>query len=242
MDDTNQTNNDGNTPPVPGNASGASWWIDDGVAAVGDRPEWFPEKFKSVKAVVQSFNELEKKLGAPPVADYEFGEHAETFDKDHEALKELQAFAKEKRVPQEVFSKMLDSMTKYGQSFVPNPDVEKAKLGDKAEQRIELLNNWAKANLSENAFNALTASMNTADTVLAMEEIRNKMIGNNQIPNGSEQGSSGSTETVEQLQKELAAPGNFQKFKNDENYANDWRRRVAIAARNNPEYVDKQGY
>ena len=237
MEDTQST--EGQTPQEN---TAPSWFVDDGVAAPGQRPDWFPEKFKNVKSAIQSLGELEKRLGTPPVNDYDFGEHGNDFDKEHEAIKELTAFAKEKRVPQEVFSKMLDSMSKYGSSFIPDANAEKAKLGEKADQRIEVLNNWAKSNLSENSYNALVSGFATADTVIALEEIRNKMIGNNQIPTGSDGAAGNSTETIEQLQKELAAPGNFEKFKNDENYANNWRKRVAAASKNSSEWVDKQGY
>ena len=88
-------------------------------------------------AAINSLSELEKKMGTAPVNDYDFGEYAEDFNKDHEAFKELTAYAKEKRVPQEVFTKMLESVSKYAVSLAPNLETEKAKIGQDADRRIE---------------------------------------------------------------------------------------------------------
>ena len=162
----NDNSNPGETSPqsaLPNESP--KWWIDEGVPGTGDRPNWLPDKFKNVKEVVTSFSELEKKLGSPPVNDYDFGEYAEDFDKNHEAFKELEAYAKEKRVPQEVFTKMLESVAKYGKSMVPNEGAEKAKLGPDADKRLEVLNNWAKANLSKTAYEALSQNLTTAESV-----------------------------------------------------------------------------
>lgn len=220
------------------------WWIDEGVPGAGDKPQWLPDKFKNVKEVVTSFSELEKRLGTPPVNDYDFGEYGEHFDKEHVAFKELQDFAKEKRVPQEVVSKMLESFTKYGQSLAPNEAAEREKLGPDADKQIEILNNWAKSNLSPEAAESLFASMQSAGSIKAMLEVRAKMIGNNNpsIPNGAEQ-QAGATENVEDLAKELSNPLNFAKYKEDEVYRNDWKRRNAQAVQraNGAGYVDKSG-
>jgi hypothetical protein len=226
-------------PDAPVQSQDKSWWIEDGVAASSSRPDWFPEKFKSVKDAVACYTELEKKMGTPPVAEYDFGEYAEVFDKDHEALKELAAYSKEKRVPQEVFTKVLESVSKYGKSFVSDPEVEMAKLGPDAGKRVELLNNFFKSNLSETAFNALTESMTSASSVAAMEEVRKAMMAANtvQIPSGSDNGPVG-VESVDSLQKELYE--NLEKFKTDSKYQDDWRRRAALAGRNS-DFIDKLG-
>lgn len=234
-----------NTPPqesLPGESP--KWWIDEGVPGIGDRPQWLPEKFKNIKEAVNSGLELEKKLGTPPVSDYDFGEYAQDFDKNHEAFKELEAFAKEKRVPQEVFTKMLESVAKYGKSFFPEEGAEKAKLGADADRRLEVLNNWAKANLSQGSYEALSANLTTAEAVIAMEEVRAKMIGttNPNIPNGGEPNSA-ATESVESLAKELSVPSNFEKYKTDEVYRGDWQRRnkEAVARAGGAGYVAKDG-
>ena len=243
MDDTVVDTQSADIPPqstLPNESP--KWWIDEGVPGTGDRPEWLPSKFKHVKDVVTSLSELEKRLGSAPVEDYDFGEYGDAFDKEHEAFKELTAFAKEKRVPQDVFTKMLESVAKYGKSFVPDEGSEKAKLGADADRRLEVLNNWAKANLSESSYNALSANLTSADAVIAMEEVRAKMIGTTtpSIPNGSTQ-----QEAVQESVKDLATElqSNFIKYKENEVYRSDWKRRneAAVRREGGAGYVDKQG-
>ena len=251
MEDLNQTlgteSNDV-TPPATLPGDSPKWWIDEGVPGIGDRPQWLPEKFKNIKDAVTSGLELEKKLGTAPVNDYDFGEYGEHFDKEHEAFKELQAYAKEKRVPQEVVSKMLESFTKYGESIIGDTEAiaaaERAKLGPDADKQIEVLSNWVKANLSAEAAEGLFEGMSSAKSVKAMMEIRAKMIGttNPNIPNGSEQ-QAAAAETVKDLADELASPANFEKYKTDDKYRNDWKRRneAAVQRANGAGYVSKDG-
>ena len=68
---------------------------------------------------------------------------------------------------------------------------------------------------------------------MAMEEVRAKMIGttNPTIQSGAETNGA-ATETVESLSKELSS--NFEKYKTDEVYRDDWKRR-------NREAVDRAG-
>lgn len=218
------------------------WWIDEGVPGIGDRPDWMPEKFKTVKAAMDSRSELEKKLGTAPVDNYDFGEYSEKFDTEHEALKDLTAFAKEKKVPQEVFTKMLESVSKYSESFLPDSDAEKAKIGDDADSRIEILQNWAESNLSEgtaNVFKGLTSDFINADTVKALEELRGKaMSQTNTIPNGSDTESS-NVESLEDIQQEMNS--NLDKFKNDVVYRRQMQQRIASISKTS-QYVDKVGF
>ncbi len=218
------------------------WWIDEGVPGIGDRPAWMPEKFKTMKAVGESLSHLEKKLGTPPVDKYDFGEYAEKFDIEHDAFKDLTAFAKEKKVPQEVFTKMLESVSKYGESFLPDFAAEKAKLGDGADKRIEVLRNWATANLSKDAasvLEALTSENSDAQTIMALEEIRGRAMEQNTLIPGGSQNDAGTTESLADLQTELAQ--NFEKFQNDIAYQKQWRARAERVAKTS-QYVDKVGF
>lgn len=218
--------------------SAPAWMIDDSIPGVGPRPEWLPEKYKSMKDAMTSNAALEKKMGLGTVSEYDFGDFAGVFDKDHASIKELTAFAKENHISQDVFSKFIGSISKYGESLVPNDAAIKAELGADADKRLETLNNWVEANLSGDSAKALTENLNSVATIKAMEEIRSKMLQNNStIPNGTE-GSEGSSETVAELQDEISK--NYDKFKTDPVYQKDWRRRLSAASRNSG-YVDKQG-
>ena len=87
----------------------AKWYIDNDTPGEGERPEWLPEKFKTVRDAVESHGELEKKLGSAP-SEYDFGDFKDVFDKDHDAFKSLTSFAKEKRVSQDVFYRQYRSL------------------------------------------------------------------------------------------------------------------------------------
>jgi hypothetical protein len=218
-----------------------SWHIDENTPGVGDRPEWLPEKFKTVKDAMGSLSQLEKKMGTAPVDEYDFGDYKETFDPEHAAFKELSEFYKEKRVPQDVFEKTLQAIDKYGSSFVPDFAAEKASLGEGADKRIEILGNWIDSNLSKDAAAALkplTQEYGTASSIKALEEIRGKLMSNNpSIPNGAE-GDSADQETVAQLREELSDPANFKRYKEDIKYRNSYTARVNKASKNS-NYVDK---
>lgn len=214
------------------------WWIDDKTPGVGDRPPGMQEKFKSVVDVVTAYNNLEKKLGTLPKTDYEFGEYAELFDTEHEAFKELKNNLKERHVPQEAFNEMLQAVTKYHESFAPNAEAERAKLGEGADKRIETLTNWAQANLSENSFKALAKNLDTAETIIALEEIRNKMLSKgNIVPNGAENQNDAPTYTEQELQNEIN--DNYEKYKSDSKYRNEMKAKMAQVAKNSS-FVDKK--
>lgn len=223
-------------------SSEPTWWIDEGVPGVGDRPEWLPEKFKSVRDVAKGYGELEKKLGSstpqPAPEKYEFGDFSTQFDAENAAMKELQDFYKENKVPQDVFSKTLDSMNKYAQSFETDPAAERAKLGEDADARIETLNNWTKANFSEGAFNALTSSFGSAETILAMEEIRNKMLDSTQNPPGS--GDNGAPEVYSEKQFNQEVAENLEKYKTDSSYRAELRAKLSKSP-SGSNFVDKKG-
>jgi hypothetical protein len=111
---------------------------------------------------------------------------------------------------------MLSAVGKYMDEFNIDYDAEKQALGDKADERLEILNNWAKSNLSENSFYALTSNLRTADAVLALEELRSKMLGQNTVIPGNEQSQSDGVHTLEDLQLEMIQ--NIDKYKTDPKY------------------------
>lgn len=213
----------------------ASWWIDDSTPGVGDRPEWLPEKFKSAKDVVNSYSELEKRLGSAP-QEYDFSKGESWLDPDINAFQEFADYAKSKNVSQDVMDKMLESMDGYLSEFRVDYDAEKAKLGKDADERLERLDNWARSNFSEDTYDALTSSLNNAEAILAIEEIRSKMLdGNTQVPNGNES-TMNSASSMEDLQAELDE--NLDKYKTDPKYRRDLQRRMEYASSKGP-FVDK---
>jgi len=213
-----------------------AWYIDEGIAGIGDRPEWLPEKFKTVADMSKSHAELEKKLGTAPDA-YDFSQ-SRYLDPDYTPFQELQNIAKEKRVPKEVLDKMIDSVDKYMDEFSTDFDDELKKLGDNAKERVSIVDNWARANLSKEGYEALTGSINSAASVKALEELRGKIMSQaTQVPGNN--GEIVSQVSLNDLQAELS--NNLAKYKTDEKYRKDLQGRLEIAAKNNTSYVDKVG-
>lgn len=215
------------------------WFIDEGIPGHGERPTWLNEKFKSTADLAKSHHELEKRLGTVP-EDYDLSK-SKYLDPDYEPFHDLKKFAKDKRVPQDVFDKMIESFDKYMDEFNPEEDQREEinKLGPNAKDRLTTLNNWAKANLSQESFEALTGNLRTADAVKALEELRSKMMSTNpHVPNGNE-GASHSAASINDLQLELQT--NYEKYKSDAKYRADLTNRFDIALKNNPTYVDKTG-
>lgn len=198
-----------------------------------NRPEWLPDKFKSPEDLAKAYSELEKNYMAPP-ENYDLS-RSKYLSADHDAVKDLAQFAKGKRVPADVMDKFLGTVDAYFSEFEKDPDVEMAKLGDNAKERIDKLNNWTKANLPEAEYKALMSNLSTGESVLALEKLRDKvMSGNNSVPNGNSGSSASMTPTMADLQKELN--NNLEKYKTDPAYQKDWTARMTQAKKG---FVDK---
>ena len=160
-------------------------------------------------------------------------------DPDYVPFHELKQVAKEKRVPQEVIDKMLESVDKYMDEFNTDEKEEFEKLGPNAKDRLTTLNNWAKANLSQDSFEALTGNLRTAESVKALEELRSKMMSTTpQVPSGND-GAVHNSASLEDIKLELS--NNLAKYKSDPNYRRDLQSRLEIASKNVSGYVDKVG-
>lgn len=218
----------------PETSEQASWWWDDKTPGTGERPEWLPAKYKSAADAARAFKELEKKLGAAP-SEYDWSKGKSWVDTDYLPFQELADFAKSKHVTQDVMDKMLETVGDYLDEFSVDYSEERAALGDNAEDRLRVLNNWAKSNFSEDAYHALTSSMRTADAVKAIEEIRLKMIENNTtIPTGNE--SPQGMQSLEDIQTEMT--NNLEKYKNDPAYRKEIQAKISMASKDS-RYVDK---
>lgn len=196
-------------------SSEPAWWLDDNTPGIGDRPEWLPSQFKKASDVAKSYQELQKRFGEAP-SEYSWEAGKGWVEPDYEPFQELAQFAKSKRVPQDVMDKMLSTVGKYLDEFGIDYEAEKQALGEKADERLDILNNWARSNLSEQSFQALTTNLRTADAVLALEELRSKMLGQNTMIPGNEQAQGDGVHSLDDLQAELTQ--NIQKYKTDPRY------------------------
>lgn len=223
---------------APDTPSEPSWYIQDGVPGVGDRPQWLPEKFKSVEDIAKSYSELEKRVGSAP-KEYDTSKGESWIDTEFAPLKEMLDFAKTKHVPQDVMDKVFESVGNYLNEFKVDYSQEIQKLGDKAQERLQVLDNWAKSNFSEETYAALTNNMRTADAIKAIEEVRNKMNSNTTtIPTG-EYDNNANAPTLQDIQSEMNK--NLDRYKSDPAYRRELQHKMEMASKNSS-YQDKQAY
>lgn len=226
------------TPDIPvddNSATEPTWWLDDKTPGAGDRPEWLAEKFKSASDMAKSYSELEKRFGSAP-KEYDLSKGSQWADAENQHLKGLLDFAKSKGVSQDIMDKMLESVGSYIGEYIIDEDKEREKLGDDANDRIALLENWAEANFSKETFQALSDSITTAEGFKALEEVRNKMLGNNtKVPTENE--NPGSADTEQSLQQEII--DNFEKYNTDTAYRKSLEARMSVILGDKPDYEIK---
>lgn len=202
-----------------------SWSWDENTPGVGERPSWLPAKYKSAADVAKAYGELEKRLGQAP-KEYDFSKGEGWIEPDYEPFQHMAEFAKQNHVPQTVMDKMLETVGLYLDEFRTDINEEKAKLGDNASERLQTLNNWARSNLSEGAFSALTGSMRTAEAIEALEEIRDKMLGNSTMIPGNNAAPAGAGMTIEEYRSELQS--NLKKYETDPHYRKEMGRKLEM--------------
>jgi hypothetical protein len=212
------------------------WYIDDNIPGVGERPAWLSEKFKTAADLAKSYSELEKKFSTTP-EPYDISNSKYLTD-DYQPMNDFLEYAREKRVPKDVIDKMANTFDKYMGEFSVDYEEEFKKLGDKAKDRMTVLDNWAKANLTQKSYDALTASLTRADAILALEELGGKMMSNNTvIPSGNE-AANNEVPNLDDLKAELVK--NLDKYKSDSTYRKDLQDRMGLASKASG-YIDKQG-
>lgn len=210
------------TPEV--NSDSPSWYWDANTPGTGERPDFLSNKYKSVADMAKAQKELEKRLGVAP-EKYDLSKGNSWIEEENANMKKMTEFAKNKHVPQEVMDVFLESVGSYLGEFTIDATAEKAKLGANAEDRIQKLNNWAKSNLSDKAYKAISANMRTAESVEALEELRTKMLaGSNLIPTGTDSVAS-RTDSLASYRSELKA--NYEKYKKDPHYRKTMETRLS---------------
>jgi hypothetical protein len=215
-----------------------SWHWDDNTPGSGDRPDWLPGKFKTVADAAKSYSELEKRVGSAP-SEYSLEKGQGWIEPDYGPFQDMLTLAKSKHVPQEVMDSMLESVGKYLDEFKIDGTEERAKLGEKAEERLGLLDNWLGSNFSKETREALSESLKTADAILALEEVRNKMLNSTTtIPNSNHEAVNNAP-TLQDIQSEMNK--NLDKYKTDPVYRRELQAKIEAASRGSI-YQDKAAY
>ena len=202
-----------------------TWWWDKQTPGSGDRPDWLPQKYKSAEDTAKAFKELEKHLGSAP-EQYDWSKGESWIDSEYTPFQEMAEFAKSKHVTQEVMDSMLETVGSYLDEFNTDYAAEKKELGDNADSRLNVVDNWAKSNFTEETYDALIGNLRTAKDVQAIEEIRSKMVDNmTKIPNGNEVAEE--RPTVKDIQAEMVT--NYERYKKDPKYRDEIKNKIARA-------------
>ena len=196
----------------------AEWFASEGVAGVGDKPEYFnSDKYKSVADQAAAYPELASKFGGFTGApdDYELsmpdgieGEWAE----NDPMMGNFREWAKDNNLNQEGFTKLLHM---YVQNDFENQSQDRGSeltvLGDNAKARLQNIDDYARANLSEDDYQGILQATTTAAGVKAVEALIAKTRGF-KIPNGNENLDTGLSHA--DLRQKMADP----RYQNDSEY------------------------
>ena len=114
------------------------WWLSKDSPMQGDIPEWMPSQFKSVEALATSYKELQKRFGQAPDS-YDLTKGGGWANPEYQGFKEMIELGQKYRVPGEFMDKMLESVGGYIDSYAFKPESVIEKLGEGANERLDLL-------------------------------------------------------------------------------------------------------
>jgi len=203
-----------------------SWYWDNDRPGEGDKPSWLKDKYKTVTDQAKAYVEAEKFLGntrAPD--DYDLTRYEKYLDKENENVCEFVSRAKKNNMSQEMVEDLLEPLIKHSESLTPNIDVEMAKLGENAQARLDVLDQWAANTLSDKAITALGNIVHTAEAVELLDEIRQKFNSSqSQPPSQMHNVSKQEVLTVEKIQQEMN--DNYKKYMENASYREEINRKL----------------
>ena len=153
--------------------SQGEYFLTDGIKGTGEAPEWYKsDRYKSVSDQAAAYTELEKKFGAFKGAPKDGYSMPEGIEKEDELMQELMGFAAETNMSQDYFNKAWDLLAaQSGAAEEVSAEVEIAKLGDNATDRIKTVEQYMKNNLDSEVYEEVRYAVNSAATVRLVEEL-----------------------------------------------------------------------
>ena len=165
--------------------------------SVPERPEWLPEKFKTEKDLVESYQSLEKKMGQKEEdlkktweeemnklayenrpdkkGDYILPENIDqTMSADNPLLNWWVDHSFDNGFSQEKFAEGLEAYQKGLASNMVNSETEEARLGDNSNERLEAVSLFADKYFPDNMKASIDRITETADGVFILEHIMEK--------------------------------------------------------------------
>ena len=134
-------------------------------------PEWYKaDKYKSVAEQAKAYTELEKKFGGFTGAPKDGYKVAEGVDADDALWNELVAFGTETNMNQAAMHKAWELLTAQEQAVEEvSFENEMQKLGDKAESRVGIVEQFMRNNMDPDVYNEARDLMTTAESIQIAE-------------------------------------------------------------------------
>ncbi len=199
------------------------WWYDEGVPGKGPRPDYLKEKYGYVQSKqAKAYEEAEKMLGGIKAApdEYSFEEVQEHIDRDSDVIKSFISFAKENKLQQDQFGKILKTFVDYDKSKQPRTDDEIAKLGNDGMQKVNTVVNWIKNNLTSDASKALEKLPVRAEVIKMLDEVRQMHMNTlSKIPADTSKNSNFEPLTQKTIEDEMFS--NYKRYQNDTKYRDE---------------------
>ena len=146
----------------------------------------FGKKNEDLEAEISKKLQTDMRKDVPETAaDYIFEPNPELvpegakfeMDKENPQLKEFGELAHEIGLSPEQYNKVVSLYVANEMAMMPDKKAETAKLGENAQARIERVDMWSKANLSDNAYAAVVGQATSGEFIMAMEELIDKTSG-----------------------------------------------------------------
>lgn len=199
------------------------WWYDEGMPGKGPRPDYLKEKYGYVQAKqAKAYEDAEKRLGGLKAApdEYSFEEFQENIDRDNDTIKNFISFAKENKLQQDQFNKILKTFVDYDKSRQPKVDDEIAKLGQDGMQKVNTVTNWIKNNLTPQAQKALEKLPVRAEVVQMLDELRQLHTNTlSKVPHDTQKNESFAPITRDGIEDEMLA--NYKRYQTDRKYRDE---------------------
>jgi hypothetical protein len=206
-----------------------TWFWTPEIRGEGAKPEYLLDKHKTVEDQARNYSELEKKLGAFTGApkdgyDLSFIDEANkavaskagsdafsAIDKESPAFTKFVETAKNLNISQDAMKSLLSLYVEDVQARIPDRNEEMKKLGNNAQEQLNILGQWASNNLSREEAVTLTNMITTAESAKLFMKLRElarepKIPTNNGDPN---------VDTVESLQTQIK--DNYHDYVNNKN-------------------------
>ena len=153
------------------------YFLSENVKGVGDAPDWYKaDKYKSVAEQAKAYTELEKKFGGFTGAPKDGYELYDGVEEDDALWSELVNFGSEHNMNQAAMHKAWELLTAQEQAFEQvSMEEEIAKLGKNAAERVNVVEQLMRNNLSPEQYEKHRDVVTSAEVIEFIEDFSKAM-------------------------------------------------------------------